>query len=196
VERRAPAGPLIRRAVLARKVPSSIRAKDGPKVVHGIEDFVAFLPVAHFEIHHIARRAVLQMVRRAARRKPRAHSRVKKLGSRVAHERRLSFQHVDELVLTAVAMMQSRARAGHKTREIHAKAPKSEQVPQRALFPPGHLRGKGLGIVRGFATRRRAARQEGHGSARTAHAAENVGGTDLKRPRTAEPEDAQAEARR
>jgi hypothetical protein len=80
---------------------------------------------------------------------------VKSHSAGVGDQGRAPFQDIDELVLLRVRMAQSRAAAGHKTRDVDAEIRQPEQVSKRPLVAPGHARSERLGIVGAKRARRR-----------------------------------------
>jgi len=97
--------------------------------------------------HHVAICSVYELVCNSICRETGAHARPQLNFAGISHQRRFSFQNVDELILLAMPVKKGRFSALKQPSEIDSKVPQSEMIAQcsfLALLHPGSER---LGIA-------------------------------------------------
>src|SRR5215475_13789801 len=96
------------RPVLAREDPLAPRAKCGLKIIVGIGHFINPAPVADLEISDILVGAIDEVMCRAASREAETHPGLEMLLAIVRHRHNVALENIDELILRAVAVEESR----------------------------------------------------------------------------------------
>jgi hypothetical protein len=67
--------------------------------------------------------------------------------ARISEQSRLPLQHVDELVLTRMPVMECRNATRAKASEVHAKALEAKRIAKRVFDPSRHARGKRFRVI-------------------------------------------------
>ena len=127
---------LIRLAVLMGKDPFAVRRERRFQVVFRIAAIVALRSIADFEQDDCSIGSIDELMRDAIRRKSGAHAGAKLDLFVFCNERRFAIEDIDELILLAVPMQQSRLAIGRERREVDAEIFQAEKSPNGRFSRP------------------------------------------------------------
>ena len=128
----------IRRPILPRKHPLPLNHRR-LEIIIGITAFVASRSIPRFEIHHVFRRFIDQMMPVAGTGlESGAHAGVERGAAFVGDECGAALQDVNEFVLLGVRVAQRRDGTRSETREVDAKVGEAEDFAEGALFAARH----------------------------------------------------------
>jgi hypothetical protein len=130
------------------KYPLALGSKGRPQVVARVAALISRTAVTDLQKCDRAGCAIHKLMGRALRGKSDAHPGCKVRLAFLSHQRWFALKNVDELVLPAVTVEQSRFSPGGYRRKVHTKVLQSEQVTQRSLLTSLHTAEEWLRIAR------------------------------------------------
>jgi hypothetical protein len=134
--------------------PLTVRSQRGFQVITRVTPFITGHAITNLQINDVLVGSVHQLMSDALRWKPSAHARCQRHLFSICDECRFPFQHINQLVLPAVAMQKRRLAARCEPGQVHPEVLEAKEIAERLFLSFSHAAEEGLWIGRGLCMRR------------------------------------------